>query len=403
MYIIQMADLHIGAAVASTPKEDTFIRQMADLIKKKIPQNETILICLCGDIIDSRKLEENLKDEVSQRYSYATKLINMLKNEIEDNYKIILKCCPGNHDITHMDEYNAFVKSVDVIETPSVTKLKTCYTVEIENLEAKIIFVNSCNGDQHKKGSIDYESLEKELQQTNQDYKKILVMHHAVMSMFEDDESSIRNAAKLVNLIDKYNVMGVLHGHIHGREILDIGKNHCTMIGTGALWSRNNPNVNSQFNIIELKGNTFAKILNCRFQADGGDDPWDCKRLNSSRGKNIFKAEKFSIVYKELLDELTVVPLIYNMRMEIETTYDAFASDLKQMLSQDSLKIGDKEWDYFELAKMWQAEEIPEELYFNHGSYFKIGEKSGLDYVAEALKQNLQVIELCCQHIIWKM
>lgn len=74
------------------------------------------------------------------------------------------------------------------------------------------------------------------------------------------------------------------------------------------------------------------------------------------------------------------------MRIEIETTYDAFKTDLNNFLGSDKLKIGDNEWSYKDLAEMWQAETIPDNLYFNHGSYFKVGNMNGIDYVANLLK-----------------
>lgn len=54
MYIIQMADLHIGSSIATEPDAANFFLQSAEFIKREIPQNEKILICLCGDIIDSK-------------------------------------------------------------------------------------------------------------------------------------------------------------------------------------------------------------------------------------------------------------------------------------------------------------------------------------------------------------
>lgn len=384
MYIIQMADLHIGSEVGTEPGGDEFISKSAELIKEIIPKGETVLICLCGDIIDSEDLSD--AQETKKRYHDAANLIKKLNRKIEDDYKVIIKCCPGNHDATHIDDLYDFINELDD-ECPSKKQLRACYTVEIENVETKIVFVNSCKGDQYKIGCIDYGALETELERLGQDNKKIIVLHHTVMSMFDDDSSPIRNAAKLVNLIDKYNVIGVLHGHIHGREILSLGQNKCKIIGTGALLSRGNPNVNSQLNIIELKNSIFSKILNCRYLADGGNDPWNTKDLNNSEVENTFSGDRFSKVYKQLIDTLDVSTLIYNMRMEIKSTYDEFDKDLHNFLDGDKLKIGDKEWTYFKLAEMWQAEEVPEDLYFNHGSYFKIGEKSGIDYVVGELKR----------------
>lgn len=393
MYILQMADLHIGSSIQTNPAEKELFLQSAKLIKDTIPPEETILICLCGDIIDSKGLDEGEESSevAEERYMKAAELLENFKNEIKDEYNIIIKCCPGNHDATHMNGLFEFISKVDTdIYTgkPSKRELETCYALDISGGKTKIIFVNSCYENQYKKGYIDYTTLEFKLEQAKKDNKKIIiVLHHTIMSMFDEDDSSIRNAAKLVNLIDRYEVIGVLHGHIHGREILSLGQNQCKIIGTGALLSRNNANVNSQFNIIELKNNIFSKILNCRYQADGGNQPWDIKKLNILEISNIFTGNTFSKAYRKLMDTLDVMTPIYNMRIEIKTTYEEFDTDLKEFLNEDKLKIGDKTWTYFELAKMWQADEVPDELYFNHGSYFKIGEMSGIDYVAKALKE----------------
>lgn len=385
MYIIQMADLHIGSSKPTVPSETEIILKSAELIKAKIPKEETILICLCGDIIDSKDLGSEASVETKRRYNEAIELIENFKEELtKEGYKIVVKCCPGNHDATHMDELYNFVKKVDT-NPPLKTKLQQCYTVEVEGSETKIIFVNSCKNKEFKKGCIDYTALEDELQNAQYE-KKIIILHHTVMSMFEEDDSSIRNAAKLVGLIDEYNVIGVLHGHIHGREILSLGKNHCKIIGTGALFTRENSNVNSQFNIIKLKKNIFCKILNCRYNADGGDEPWNTFEMNRVDTENILVSSQFSKAYKQLMDRLDVKTPIYNMRMEIENTYEQFLADLREFFAADKFQIGDREFSYFELAEKWQAEEIPEELYFNHGSYFKIGGKSGIDFVAEQLK-----------------
>lgn len=391
MYIVQMADLHIGSSTQTNPEEKELFLKSAELIKKVIPSKETILICLCGDIIDSKELKEGAESSktAEERYTKAAELLEDFKNEIEDEYNIIIKCCPGNHDATHMEELCEFLKKVDIDTTsPSKTKLSKCYTVEIKGVETKFIFVNSCKGNQYEKGCIDYVALERELASAGQN-KKIIVLHHTVMSMFDEDSSPIRNAAKLVNLIDKYDVIGVLHGHIHGREILSLGQNQCKIVGTGALLSRDNTNVNSQFNIIELKNDLFLKILNCRYQADGGNAPWDIKELNNLEISNIFTGKTFSKAYRKLMDALDVVTPIYNMRMEIKTTYREFVDDLEELLREDELKIGDKTWSYFTLAEMWERDEKPkkeDELYFNHGSYFKTDEFSGIDYVVTALK-----------------
>lgn len=385
MYIIQMADVHIGSDIKTEPEEKIFLEKSSEKIQEIIPNGESILICLCGDIIDSRSLGDNPVVEAQHRYDVAEKLFSDFIDKLRKSYTVTVKLCAGNHDATHMNELYLFAQKIDNTY-PTLDELKSCYTLESDETETKFVFVYSCKGDQYQKGLIDYEALESELEKIGQDKKKIIVLHHTIMSMFEDDSSPIRDAAKLVNLIDKYNVIGVLHGHIHGREILTLGKNHCKIIGTGALLSRGNANVNSQFNIIEFKKNTILEIKNCRYLADGGNDPWDVKNINDKKSDDIFIGNKFSKVYKQIIDRLDVKTPIYNMRMEIECSYEDFVSDITEFFAADKLKIGDKEYSYFDLAEKWQATEVPKELYFNHGSYFINGENSGIDFVVAQLK-----------------
>ena len=143
MYIVQMADLHIGSSTKTNPEEKELLSKSAELINKTIPEGETVLLCLCGDIIDSNGLKARGK-EAKCRYTEATDLIKSFKKDIEDNYTLIVKCCPGNHDTTHIDELWEFVQSVDD-EFRSLTKdkLNKCYTIEVQG--TAIIFVNSCN------------------------------------------------------------------------------------------------------------------------------------------------------------------------------------------------------------------------------------------------------------------
>lgn len=386
MYIIQMADLHIGSSIETEPDAKNFLSQSVELIKKEIPKNENVLISLCGDIIDSKDLDGDSKEEAARRYDKAQDLICEFMNALSCEYQITVKACPGNHDATHMEEMYEFVKKIDVLQCPTIDKLKKCYTTQLDGDETKFIFVSSCKGEQHKIGAIDYDALEQELKTIGLDEKKIIVLHHTIMSMFEDDSSPIRNAAQLIKLIDKYNVIGVLHGHIHGREIFSLGKNGCKIVGTGALLSRNNANVNSQFNIIEMKKNSFRKILNCRYHSDGGNTPWDIVDINDLENESIFISDKFSKAYKRLIDRLDVKTPIDNIRIEIRSSYDEFLLDIEKFIGNDKMKIGYKEFSYFDLAQKWQAKEVPKELYFNHGSYFKSGEKSGVDFVVEQLK-----------------
>ena len=143
-----MADLHIGSSEPTVPEEKEFLEKSVELIKERIPENEKILICLCGDIIDSKNTSA---DKVKSDYETAAGIIGAFVNSLEDDYQVMIKCCPGNHDATHMDELMEFVKKVDKNTPPSRQKLGSCYTISEE--DENIIFVNSCHGDQYQKGN----------------------------------------------------------------------------------------------------------------------------------------------------------------------------------------------------------------------------------------------------------
>lgn len=386
MYIIQMADLHVGSKYETNPNEIILIHKSVELIKTIVPKGSQILLCICGDIIDSYELSIENRDEIIKRYQYANDIISEYKNLLEDFGNISVRCCPGNHDITHEEEFAEFVKKVDEQEI-SIKKLKSCYNYELEKNKTNCVFVNSCDGNQYDTGKIDYDKLENVLRGLPTDQNKIIVLHHTIMSMFDDDASSIKNAAKLLTLIDKYKVIGVLHGHIHGRDILKVGKNQCKIIGIGAMFTRNNPNVNSQFNIIQCENGFISKVLNCRYNADGGISPWSVCELIDESLKTNYEGESFKEVYEQLLGNLKISSILHNVSMRINNTYEKFVNDLKKYLDDDILTIGDRKYNYFKLAEMWEAEQIPEELYFNHGSNFAINGKSGIKFVEEQLRR----------------
>lgn len=380
MYIIQMADLHIGSAEETVPTEKEFIEKSTGLIKEKIPKDSEILLCLCGDIIDSKDLED--KEEVQKRYNEAAGLINQYIHLLEDSYTISVGCCPGNHDITHGDELFEFIKKINGI-CMSKKQLQSCYVQKIEN--TYFIFVNSCAENQYKVGRIDYDALERELVSLPREDEKILILHHTVMSMYNDDSSSIRNAAQLINIVDKYGITGILHGHIHGRDILMLGEKRCKVIGIGALFSRNNTNINSQFNIIQCNYGRITEAFNCRFNADGGNNPWNICELTKGDYEHTFEGESFGDVYKQLLNRLHSGAPLYNVVLRIKADYNKFCNNLNKFLEDDYLKIGEKKYNYFDLAEKWEADDVPDDLYFNHGSFFKVKDTSGIDFVKEQL------------------
>lgn len=388
MYIVQAADLHVGSEVNTSRDEKDIIEASINKIKSLIPRDEEILICVCGDIIDSKGPKKFKLDcrEIKSRYTKAAGYLKKYFKELKDSYIVSMKFCPGNHDITHVEEFVECMGDLD----GDLTKdhMLNGYIYRARTEDTYYLFLNSCYKEQYEVGRIDFASLEQSLKKIPDGANKILVLHHTVMSMDDDDSSSIRNAARLLGIIDHRNISGVLHGHIHGRDILTIGKKECKIIGTGALFTRGNPDVNSQFNIINYKKGNFLNVNNCRFNADETDLDrcWDVLDIGSIKCQNIFRDQNFELVYKQLLNKLDAVSPLYNVVLQIKSDYEKFKINLDEFLGKEYLEIGTEKYNYFDLAKMWEDTEVPDRLYFNHGQYFFVDGNHGIKDIAEQLK-----------------
>lgn len=392
MYIIQIADLHIGSADKCSENEDSILSKGIEKIKHHIPKNQKLLICACGDIIDSKNLSKWESGTAKGRYDEAAELFRLISDELKkEDYDVKFQFCLGNHDVTHVSEFIDFAKEFDSDITRE--KIEDGYCMELDGIH--YIFLNSCNGGQYDYGCIDYKKLEQILGDMQKDSPKIFILHHTVMSMYEKDKSSIRDSAHLLNLIEENNVFGVLHGHIHGGERFIIGKKKCRMIGTGALFSRNYQNVNSQFNIIEVEPFVFRDISTYFYMADGkiSGNPWKKIISEEENDENYFRGDNFQDVYQNLLNQLAYKPVVNNVVLQINSSYDEFKDNLKKYIEDDELVIGESRFKYSELAKQWEDIKVPERLYFNHGMYFKVrdeehdgAEVHGIQFVANQLK-----------------
>lgn len=369
MYIIQVGDLHIGSVEKCGESEEQILTSGIEKIRQEVPEGQQLLICICGDIIDSLNLPASNSRIAANRYEEAAKLFQLMRDRLTDRYSVSFRFCIGNHDTTHVDEFFTFVRQFD--ETHSKEEFESCYDYIAEGIH--YVFISSCRNGNYEFGEIDYDRLEKLLRTIPLKDSKVFVMHHTVISMYPKDSSSIRDSARLLSIIEKNHVLGVLHGHIHGNERFPCGAQLCQMIGTGALFSRNNPNVNSQFNLILVDPFAFRNISTFIYLADGRvhGDKWHKLRVQEDGNENYFQGTGFSMVYQGLIGKLQYKPVLNNVVLQINCTYDAFIGDLEQYLRNDALSMGEKQFSYFELAEKWESINLPPELYFNHGYYFR--------------------------------
>ena len=381
MYIFQIADLHIGSSEKCSGDEETILSRAVEKIKQDIPGNQKVLISVCGDIIDSKNISKRQKQIVNSRYEEAAGILSNMVHEMKEKYEVRIQFCLGNHDTTHIDEFSNFVQKFN----PELTKekIEDGYFMEWDGVY--YIFLNSCKDRQYEFGCIDYGKVKRMLEELPLIAPKIFVLHHTVISMYANDKSSIRDSAALLKLIETYNVIGVLHGHIHGKEQLLVGKKRCRILGTGALFSRNNSDVNSQFNIIEMESYIFREISTYIYRADDriSGNSWYKISSEENYNENYFQGNSFQDVHEELMSRLANKPVLNNVVLQINSPYEAFKTDLKKYLKDDELVIGQKSFSYDELAELWESLEVPQNLYFNHGMYFKVKDKDKDDNVGE--------------------
>ena len=385
MYIVQFSDFHIKDDDFDFDKKKCILNKMLTKISELINEkNEKIVCIINGDIIDhsSKDLKE---EEIEKEFDNADKLLSVIKQHFNDQ-DFVIGICPGNHDIVNkkIDKFTDIAKKHmpdNFIEYP--------YVLEIADANTDFIFVNTVYSGDYKRGHIDFKSLNEALNRSHHDYK-YLVIHHTILSMDNTDHSSIINAAKLISIIDKNNIQAVFHGHTHGIDGTMIGHNNCILLGAGATFSNNNPDVNSQFNFFYYDKGQFTRALNCRYNNDAENlnlpdfSEYNLLPLIKSQC-NYFSDKKFSASYDKLIHTLSVNNnILYNVTINGLFNYQDFRSDIMNNFGSKN-ELG---YTYNKLAEMWEMPTCPNELYFNHGKFFTVNNKHGIEYVIEQLKKN---------------
>ena len=393
-YIVQMSDFHFGGIRNEAEPEAAIFTRMTNKILQVIPAHSTVVLCACGDYIDSKPTTDGATgrpitdDEAMSRYTEAKDVLtSTIITPLHDVYDLKIGMCIGNHDITHLEEVNRF--SQELIGIP----IDTPYPIHLDADNVDLVFINSCPPNDNNHGEIDYIKLEKTLKSLDTTSAKYLVMHHTLMSMDERDKSPIRQAPRLIQLIDQYSIKAILHGHTHGQYLIRVGTAGCPIIGVGTIYVRNYPNVNSQFNIISCSGGIPISADNYQYHADLAANP-DSDGFEKiprpiSKENNFFYGRKFSKVYDELLEKVQAESKLYHVHLHVNSSFNEFQKDVRDNFgNRTELETLDKKYSYTELAEMWEASKVNTDvLYFNHGMYFNssMHSPSGIDYINREL------------------
>lgn len=358
MKIIQMSDFHISE---NTNWEETKhkIDKLYDSLIINISDAEEIIFCICGDITDKGSREGYVRAEMFFDY---------ICYKFED-YQYYFEFTPGNHDLVdrNFGDFNQFIEKY-------ISKGRYDYTsnnIVIRDYgDIRLVLVNSSFHKNTEYGLVDIAAL-KECYQNGQK-NSIIIMHHTLVSRYEDDISQIRNAYEFINIINENKVCALLHGHTHGYGNMSIG-NECLVIGVGPML-KNIENVNNQFNLVDIRANDIYKVENFAFRSDM--DKFVPMTIYNKRNINCFQGSKLGELYDEVLNSTKEYQKIDNFNMNLVADFKDFTKDIETLFK-----------NYIGIAAKWLEEDIPDDLYYNHGMYINTQQKKGIDYVIEELER----------------
>lgn len=349
MYLLQIADLHINDDFSFEIFRNEFelvIRQMElNSIKEKI------VVCILGDIIDKGQEKYFEKAQIVMEFIMGK--------------GYTLEFVPGNHDIVDgkLEAFNKFIKKY----VPYSFEKKSIIERTYDDLD--LILINSVYHCDYKYGKINI----RELDAIENKYRKsVCLMHHTILSENDGDQSALRNAYHFLEEINKKNVIAILHGHTHGYKDITVNGN-CDIIGVGPFF-KDIPNINHQCNIIQVNNGFIEKIVNCRYNAD--INSYSVLIGQSNKSDNYYFSESIYSAHQAVINKLKNVKRCINLHIKIETCFDLFQKEINQYYQS-------VEKD----AKSWLLPVVPDNLYYNHGSYMNFGDTQGVDYVIKELKR----------------
>ncbi|TGE38704.1 metallophosphoesterase [Desulfosporosinus fructosivorans] len=355
MRIIQLSDFHISSKI-NLDECKTKISILCECINQECNNTEKLVFILCGDVTDGGSVDG---------YENAKILFDLIKLNLVDK-QISYEFVPGNHDLcggtfSDFDKFITLYSSDEYRYEESGVVLK-------EYDDINIILANSVSHRDHSYGKLPLEELLEALAKCKKPI--VIVMHHTLMSRYEGDFSAITNTYKFIELIEKHNVIAVLHGHTHGYSDINVSK-ECRIIGVGPFFKKVD-DVNNQYNMISIVANQVQQVDNYRYSSDIDKFVMTC--LYRRQNINIFSGLSTSEVYESVRNATFAHSCIYNLSMNVQTKFSDFIVDMEKSFIND-----------IEKAKDWQSLEVPKTLYYNHGQYMRAGDSDGISHVISEL------------------
>ncbi len=359
MKIIQMSDFHFNSATdMETIKRKILI--MYSSLELAMDSGEQLVFCFCGDIFDEGG------DSGFEKAAEAFKLLADTFGEFKTSFVFV----PGNHDIIN-NKFDRFDELICKFDSEYKYSDQNFHVREFDDII--LILGNTAYHKNHKFGSLGGE-LDKIIESVS-DKPLMLVTHHTVMSRYDEDSSSIRNAYELTKILEKYKFVGHIHGHTHGYSNISLGSS-CRVVGVGSLF-KHVKDVSNQFNLLHIKAGNIHQIENFRYEGDtrcfnGSVVYDDCSQ-------KVIEENNVSRLYNKALLMTRSHKQLNNLNLKLDISYPEFKDEMLNNFSKD-----------IEMAELWQAKDAPPELYYSHGEYMHHSNDSYvdcMDYVTSNLME----------------
>ncbi|MEI7942270.1 MAG: metallophosphoesterase, partial [Candidatus Riflemargulisbacteria bacterium] len=356
MKILQFSYIHIDS---TTDIEAVKLKltKMKEAILCRLVPGEELLICVCCDIIDQGD---------STLFETACKIFDYIKSDLLSTITVKFEFVPGNHDLCKNEfvDFDNFTKRYTGVQYEYNDKVNSHLRI-FNGLD--FLLSNSTFHKDSKIGMLDIQGLRKLTIQN----PTILVVHHTLLSENDDDTSAIRNAYKLMEWVESNNIIAILHGHTHGYKNIVIGET-CRVIGVGPFLKQI-PDINNQFNFIETSEGRIDKVFNYRYSADL--DEFSCHNVFTGERCNTLTSSSVKDLYDTIVRETKHYKSIYNLKANLTCEFSSFEKEIQTHFS-----------DIIPIAKDWQSQDVPENLYYNHGKYMQSESIWGMDYIIRELK-----------------
>lgn len=221
MRIILASDLHISND--STPENSPWVNHFCNFLTKK--HDPETLIIFMGDIID--KGNATSCDAADRIFTHIEARLRGINHSIG--------FLPGNHDYCResSDAFDFFCSKHQTLITDwhGFSRQKV-YSYCRDDIRCNFVLADSIQDNKFDiPGKLDLNEISNH---TAPNKTNILLLHHSIYNEDTSEHTGLVEQPRVIELLDKYNVDYVFHGHAHCTRVFNVGM-HTKMFGVGSL------------------------------------------------------------------------------------------------------------------------------------------------------------------------